>query len=207
MDQVPFEIAEGFLTCVKNLVLKICNTQLTMFLEKPSKPSDKFHVMAESLQEAEKTCSVALASLSDPEICMLLNEMLFVRLKSEDYFQQLTGHLHATQRHTIRKTVAEIQMKVQQVVTILRERFSCHVMQRIETTSLQAFAGQPWLHHKDNFTSSSWLDKFVKVVTPFQNSTYLDYIVPRNDMKRIVLSPSRGLTTWRLALITLRKDL
>ena len=32
-------------------------------------------------------------------------------------------------------------------------------------------------------------------------------MVPREDKKRLVLSPSRGLTAWRLQLISLKRDL
>jgi len=75
------------------------------------KPEDSFYAMFDKLNQANKTCAIALSSLSDQEACTLLNEMLFVRLKSEQYYRRLGLTLSPSERHNLRKPIAEVQMK------------------------------------------------------------------------------------------------
>lgn len=86
MGKVPFAIADQFICGIKSVVLRLSNDLLTMIFKKPSKPQDKYHSMMVELDQAGKTCTVSLSSLSDPEVYTLFNEMLYVRLKSEEYF-------------------------------------------------------------------------------------------------------------------------
>ena len=92
---------------------------------------------------------------------------------------------------------------------MLREGFIAHVIARLETTCLQSLLTQHWDFHKESFTSTSWIaaQRQVEVVSPFESSKFLKYIMPREGKKRLVLSPSRGLTTWRIQMISLRRDL
>ena len=94
-----------------------------------------------------------------------------------------------------------------QVTATLRDSLVSHIFSRLETTCLQSLVTQNWSFHKDSFTSTSWVDRVSSQVGPFESMKYLSYVPPRKNKKIIVLSPSRGLTTWRLQMIQLHREL
>ena len=138
-------------------------------------------------------------------MCALLNEILFARLKAEQYYQKLAARIKSnTNKHKLRKPVTELQMKAMQVVATLRDKLTAHIVSRLETTCLQSYAAQNWRFHKDSFTSTSWVDRVSAQVNPFESTmAYVSYVEPRSGKKSLVLSPSRALTTWRMQMIQL----
>ena len=206
--KVSLTVATTFLESVKQVSIKHCNSLLVMLQLRPPRPDDRFYGLYPELSLTNKECTLRLASLSDSDACSLMNEMLFARLKAERYYQQLAKQLTSSQdKHYLRKPIAELQMKTMQVTATLRENLASHIFSRLETTCLQSLVTQNWSFHKDSFTSTSWVDRVSSQVGPFESMKYLSSVPPRPNKKSIVLSPSRGLTTWRLQMIQVHRDL
>ena len=197
---MSLKVSLSFLETIKLISIRHANSVLQMLQERLPNLTDRFYGLFPDLSDANKACSLSLSSISDQEACALLNEMLFTRLKAEQYYQQMSFRLKSNiDKHKLRKPITEVQMKLMQVVGALREKLKAHIVNRLESTCLLSFIAQNWKFHKDSFTSTSWVDRVSVQVNPFESTmSYVTYVAPRPGKKSLILSPSRALTTWRM---------
>ena len=137
MSKVSIIVADSYLQAIKKMTIQLCNNLLVAIQQRPPLPEDPYFGLYSDLSAADKACAFSLASLSDHDACVLLNEMLFIRVKTEDYYRQLSEKLRtAEDRHTLRKPIAEVQMKTIQAIATLKEGLTAHLVGRLETTCL-----------------------------------------------------------------------
>ena len=116
----------------------------------------------------------------------------------------LAAELDTDEQHNLRKIVTEINIKVLQIFAILRSQLVEVFNSRIETTCLMSLVAQNWSHHKEMFTSTSWIG-YPQQDNEYFRGGFMDYL--KGDQKQVQLSPSRAITSWRLQMIRLNKDL
>ena len=79
--------ASIFLQAVKVVVIKLCNSVLSLIQMDPDKGNSEFPSM--NLSNANKACIIELTGLTNKEACQLFVELFYARLKTEAYYTRL----------------------------------------------------------------------------------------------------------------------
>ena len=76
---------------VKVVVIKLCNSVLSLIQMDPDKGNSEFPSM--NLSNANKACIIELTGLTNKEACQLFVELFYARLKTEAYYTRLASKL------------------------------------------------------------------------------------------------------------------